>query len=358
MLRDGPQGANVVAFKPRDVTPESWLKIGDNILNHRHRPETLPWITENVFLLVMARRCGLSLGSEFRRMYRDAYESLPEFLQFQPDSYCMILTIATELERQGMSGNLAGRMVQWIKSRDLIAAEPSDNQRLFASWQMWQHGTSGLGEAEDQALIRRTMQRVSRADLYAQLPLGVELAQSVAQLTAMGGLRSLASDAIKSSLRNAVFYAYLASDDLTLARLSSVYGMLGMVLPQPIENYILKQLSRVRLEPGFDLGKPDHLTFYIAAQVTAYTANQGVFAETLPEGGFSAQLPRVMTSPMREISEIIRTMKSRRSGNWQQMQPEIERQLSFPAFNRLRSAAGCPGFEAFFEVFSRPYERL
>lgn len=330
----------------------------DNILNHRYNRESLPWLIENAYLLIMARRCRVELGWEFQNLYAEVYEMLPEMLQFQPDSYTSILLIATELERQGVRGTLSQRMVQWIKSRDLVAAEPSDNQRLYGSWLLWQHGTSGLGEKEDQALIRRTVQRLSRADLYAQLPLGVELSQSVAQLTGLGGMKSLATPAILSSLRNAVFYAYLASDDVTLSRLMSVHGMLGLEVPRPIENYILKQLSRVTFGPDFDPAKQDQMLFYIAAQVTAQSVNQGIFANDLPAGGFSVNLPRTQITPMREISEIIRTMKTRRSGNWQEMQPEIERQLSFPAFNRLRSAAGCPGFEAFFEVFSRPYERL
>lgn len=145
---------------------------------------------------------------------------------------------------------------------------------------------------------------------------------------------------------------------LPVGRLISVCYLLGMPVPQAMENYLFRQVSRLRYEGPLQSGQTDQMKLLFAAQPAAFECGLGVMQVDLPEGAFSVNLPTPKASPLRELTDVLRGMEKRRSGDWGAMQKQIEQQLSFPAFNRLRTASTCPNFEAFFEVFARPYERL
>lgn len=349
---------NVIAFRPKAETALPWLRLADNILHHRHEAESTDWFIEIIYLLMSARRCNVQLHYDLLQKFEPLYNQLLEILQFRTEEYPRLLHIALELERQGLPGQVADRIIHWVRSRELLGAEQSDDRRLYVSWLMWQRNVSGLGDSEDRALIGRMMRRVSRADVFAQLPMGADLARGITIMTAMGGVLPPSTAQIERSVQNGLFYAYLADTPVAVGRLISVCYLLGMSVPQPMENYLFRQVSRLRFEKPFEQGQRDQLTLLFAAQPAAYEAGLGVMKLELPEGPFSAVLPSPKASPLRELTDVLRGLAKQRSGDWGAMQKQIEPQLSFPAFNRLRTASTCPGFEAFFEVFARPYERL
>lgn len=347
---------NVVMLRPRAETPANLLNLADNILRYRHPIESKAWYEEIIYFLMLLRRCDVSVGQDFLGRFRPLYDRLPEMLQFDPQSYVVLLHIGGELERMGIKGEVSSRLIRWILSRDLIVAEHSDTDRLYGSWLMWQANVSALGEAGDQALIRRTIARISRPDFYAEMPMGKNLARTVTILTAMGGLQSMATPAVKSSLRNALFYAFLADDVETASRLISVYRQLNIPVPQPVENFVLRRISKLRIGGVLEPGETDAMKLYIASQCVACSVGQPVFADPLPAGPFSLHVQGYKVSPMRELQSVLRRMNIPRSGNWPTMKKELEGLLSFPTHNRLEAAATCDGFDAFFEIFSRPYD--
>lgn len=350
--------ANVIMFRPKVETPLPWLRLADNILKHRHEAETTEWFHEIVYFLMSAHRCEVEFHHDLLQKFEPLYSQLTEILQFRTEEYPRLLHIALELERQGMRGDVAERIIHWVRSRELLGAEQSDDRRLYSSWLMWRRNVSGLGDAEDRALIGRMMRRFSRADVFAQLPMGVELARGITIMTAMGGILQHTTPQVEKSIQNAMFHAFLNDAPIALGRLISVSHMLGMSVPQPMENYLFRQVSRLRFEKQLENGQNDQLMLLFAAQPASFAAGLGVMQLDVPEGPFSAHLPASRVSPLREITDVLRGLAKQRSGDWHTMQGQIEPNLSFPAFNRLRTASACPGFEAFFEVFSRPYERL
>ncbi|MEY8882620.1 hypothetical protein [Donghicola sp. XS_ASV15] len=330
------------------------MNLAGNILGHRQPIESKAWYEEIIYLLMLLRRCNIPVGQDFLARFRPLYDRLPEMLQFNPRSYAVLLHIAYELERNGIEGDASSGLIRWILSRDLVVADHSDKGRLYGSWMMWQSNVSALGAAGDQSLIRRTIARISRPDFYAEMPMGKDLARSVMILTAMGGLEAMATPAIKTSLRNALFYAFLADDAETASRLISVFHALNMPVPQPVENFVLRRSSKLRISGGLEHGQVDSLKLYMASQCVAYGAGQPVFAEALPNGPFSLHIQGDKVSPMRELQTVLRRMSIPRCGNWPAMKREIEGLLSFPTHNRLEAAAKCDGFDAFFEILSRP----
>jgi hypothetical protein len=349
---------NIIAFRPKVETPLVWRQLADNILHHRHEPESAKWLTEIVYLLMAARRCNVTLHWDLIQKFAELYEQLTDILQFRTEEYPRLLHIALELERQGMPGQVAARMINWIRSRELVGAEQSDDRRLYVSWLFWQRNTSALGHAEAQALGGRLMRRLARADVFAQLPMGADLARGITILTAMGDVQPPSMAVIEKSVENGLFYGVLADDPITVGRLISVCHLLGMTVPQPIENYLFRQVSRLRFDGALPQEADDDLILLFAAQPAAYEAGLGVMQLELPTGPFSAHLPLPNVSPLREVTDVLRGMSQSRTGDWHSMRAQIESQLSFPAFNRLHTAATCSGFDAFFEVFARPYERL
>ncbi len=127
--------SNVITFNPphRRLGHDARLAaVMDCFAHARREKDNVFWLKENAELLNVLECSGQIIDPSALATYAEYYEELPAKLEFFPQYYRFLFSIALDLEALGMNDGHAEKMAQWIVDHDLVQSELSDLQRAEA----------------------------------------------------------------------------------------------------------------------------------------------------------------------------------------------------------------------------------
>ena len=122
----------VITFNPlhRRLSHDTRMAaLMDCFAHCRREKENVFWLKENAELLNILESAGQRVDPAALQTYSEFYYGLQDRLEFFPQYYRFLFSIALDLEALGMDGTVASKMAQWIFDHDLIQSELSDLQR-------------------------------------------------------------------------------------------------------------------------------------------------------------------------------------------------------------------------------------
>lgn len=318
----------------------------------RQPAEDVFWLKENAEFLGALVATGTSLRPEALALYRPFYDGLSAKLQFFPQYYRFLLSLALDLETLGMVGETAAHLCHWVAARDLAGAELSDLQRAEAAMLLARRGLISAGA---DALESRLRAFAARCDVFA-LPnkkAAYELTHIVFYLSHHGQRDPQASPAVIRSLHHAGLVAWLDQDCDLLAEICIALHYARDRPPPLWVDWLANLAAQARLA-----NQPQAQDSYHAWLMTrwalALTAGQPLAPRIVPHGGPISMVIPQTRGVLRKISAELLGLGPLRCPDWGRMRPMLCRALRAEDQAILTLAEATPiAFEDFFAAFAR-----
>ncbi len=330
----------------------------ETMLRDRHSVGSQQWLTESSFLMQMLETSQQHNVISDDGIFTSYYQSLAGRLQLNPQAYKDYLSLALSFEELTGADAEADGMMNWILSRDLPTGEMNDIDRLEASWLMARRGRRALPYSAEKEMQNRVQNYIARADLFAQSPRGRELFRALGYLTDFGRLPAILPGAVRYSLRNAGFYALLSGDIETLALVCVAHRFVRLAPPQEWEALVTAYLDALTVTDEPQPHDADCFDGFVAANWMLSAAGRPAFARVSDQTGawFICDTPPLNALP--QIEAALAEISTKRSGEWADMQAMLFGHLGEEETRLLLRTSRTAGFEAFFEVFARPFEQF
>jgi hypothetical protein len=310
------------------------------------------WLRENAELLNILESTGQSVPQEALLVHAGYYENAEKRLQFFPQYYRFLLSIALDLEDLGMPGNIAERMVDFACKQGLVEAELSDLQRAEARRLLTRRGVNPV---RDPGLDDRLRAFANRSATFA-LPnkkAAYELTHIVFYLSEYGRKDpGLEPEAIES-LHYTGLTAFLDQNADLVAEGCISLRYAGQEPPALWTDWLYQQTASYAVDagPGMPIND-DYHEFFVCNWHQAVTGAPMFRKPLSPERMRFDRAAR--PNALREISQTMLVMDDQRSGDWNRMRPRMEAELSDQARDVLHVAAqSSDRFNAYFQGFAR-----
>ncbi len=346
--------SNVITLdRPRIADAEtSSAALARCFAQHRRGQEDVFWLKENAELLNILECTGTPVGAGTLETYRGFYDTALERLEFFPQYYRFLLSLALDLEDLGLPGDAAERMVAFAARLDLPAAELSDLQRAEARRLMMRRG---IDPVRDSGLDDRLAAFSSRTATFA-LPnkkAAYELTHIVYYLSEYGRFIPKLPPEVVKSLHFAGLTAFIDGNADLLAEICIALVYMGEEPPAHWASWLLRETAMFAVDRGEQLSVADDYHEFFICNWFAACAGEPVFRKPLsPERMRFSRAPRQI-HPLREMSQAL-MMCDERGGDWDAMRTRLAPQLSDETRETLDiAAASSQHFAAFFEGFAR-----
>lgn len=320
---------------------------------HRRGGDDVFWLKENAELLNILECTGQPVPEQALVVHADFYCGAEKRLEFFPQYYRFLLSLALDLEALGMTGNLAERMVAFAYKEGLAGAELSDLQRAEARRLM---SRRGMDPVRDPGLDDRLRDFVSRTRTFA-LPnkkASYELTHIVYYLSEYGRRDpDLGAEAVES-LHFTGLTAFLDQNADLLAEVCIALAYMGETPPPLWTEWLVRETAGFLIEAGPYVPINDHYHEFFVCNWHAAVIGDEIFRKPLgSERSRFERAPRQVTA-LREISQALLELDNARSGDWDVMRRRMTPALSEAARDLLDVASeSSSAFGAFFEGFAR-----
>lgn len=319
---------------------------------HRRGEEDVFWLKENAELLNILECTGTPVGPGTLEAYEGFYATALQRLEFFPQYYRFLLSLAIDLEELGLPGDAGERMVSFAARQDLPAAELSDLQRAEARRLMIRRGIDPIG---DPGLDDRLAAFASRTATFA-LPnkkAAYELTHIVYYLSEYGRVTPKLPSEVVKSLHFAGLTAFIDQNADLLAEICIALVYMGEEPPALWARWLMRETAAFAVETGEQVSVADDYHEFFICNWFAACAGEPTFRKALsPERMNFTRAPRQIY-PLREMSQAL-MMCDQRGGDWDVMRPQLAPQLSEATRETVQAASeSSQHFPAFFEGFSR-----
>lgn len=318
----------------------------------RRAEDDVFWLKENAEVLNILECTGQPVDPAALQVHAHFYAKAPERLQFFPQYYRFLVSLALDLEDLGMPGDHAERMVAFAARHGLHEAELSDLQRAEARRLLERRGVVALRDA---GLDDRLRAFIGREATFA-LPnkkAAYELTHIVYYLSEYGRRDPNLPEVAKTSLHFAGLTAFMEQNADLLAEVCIALIHAGEEPPEAWTSWLRSETRAFGTECGETLPLNDNYHEFLICNWHAATAGDPVFR--LPLTGERTRFeagPR--NAPLREISLAMLGLEGARSADWEVMRCKLEGHLSPEALDVMDSAAASsPHFDSYFEGFAR-----
>ncbi|MGP6086073.1 DUF6902 family protein [Antarctobacter jejuensis] len=320
--------------------------------DHRRHSDDVFWLKENAELLNILECTGQAVAPEALARHAAFYAQALQRLEFFPQYYRFILSLALDLEDLGMPGDQAQKMVDFAAREGLADAELSDLQRAEARRLMTRRGVDPV---QDPGLDDRLRAFCSRTRTFA-LPnkkAAYELTHIVYYLSEYGRRDPQLPTEALQSLHFAGLTAFLDQNADLLAEICIALRYAGAMPPDVWTAWLQQETAVYEVQADDHVSlNDDYHEFFVCNWHQAVTGAP-VFRQPLSDSRLRFERGARLQTVLRELSQTIYGM-DHRSGDWDRMRPRMEPELSPQARDVLSMAAqSCDLFDAYFEGFAR-----
>lgn len=320
--------------------------------DHRRTGDDVFWLKENAELLNILECTGQAVPSEALARHAGFYADAVTRLEFFPQYYRFILSLALDLEDLGIPGDQAQRMVDFAHSQGLAHAEISDLQRAEARRLMTRRGIDPLN---DDGLNDRLRAFCARTATFA-LPnkkAAYELTHIVYYLSEYGRRDPDLPEEALQSLHFAGLTAFLDQNADLLAEICIALRYMGQVPPGVWTAWLEQETVtyHVTADPMASINDDYHE--YLVCNWHQAVTGAPLFRKPMRDERLRFERGARAQTVLRELSQAIYGL-DHRSGDWGRMRPRMEPALSPQARDVLSVAAQSSAmFDAYFEGFAR-----
>lgn len=320
--------------------------------DHRRHGDDVFWLKENAELLNILECTGQAIAPEALARHAGFYAQALQRLQFFPQYYRFLLSLALDLEDLGMPGDQAQRMVDFAAREGLAQAELSDLQRAEARRLMIRRGVDPI---RDDGLNDRLRAFCARTRTFA-LPnkkAAYELTHIVYYLSEYGRRDPDLPKAALQSLHFAGLTAFLDQNADLLAEICIALRYAGQVPPAVWTSWLEQETAAYQVHDDPQGSPNDDYHEYLVCNWHQAVVGAPLFRKSLRDARLRFEQGGRLQTVLRELSQAIYGM-DHRSGDWGRMRPRMEPALSPQARDVLSVAAQSSDlFDAYFEGFAR-----
>lgn len=320
---------------------------------HRRTGDDVFWLKENGEMLNILQSTGLPVAPEALAVHADFYARAAKRLQFFPQYYRFLLSLALDLEDLGMPGTQAQEMIGFADRAGLVQAEMSDLQRAEARRLMTRRGVDPV---RDEGLDDRLRAFVSRTKTFA-LPnkkAAYELTHIVFYLTQYGHRPADLGPEAVQSLHFAGLTAFIDQNADLLAEICIAMRFLGEVPPPVWTAWLRRETAGFTVEDGDHVPINDDYHDFLICNWHEAIEGAEPFRKPMAQGRMRFDKRPNAVTALREISQAMLALDEHRSGDWTVMRRRMENSVSSEALDMLEVAARTSShFEAYFEGFAR-----
>ena len=320
--------------------------------DHRRIGDDVFWLKENAELLNILECTGQPVPAEALARHAGFYAQALQRLQFFPQYYRFLLSLALDLEDLGMPGHQAQKMVDFAAAEGLAEAELSDLQRAEARRLMIRRGVDPV---RDLSLNDRLRAFCSRTKTFA-LPnkkAAYELTHIVYYLSEYGRKDPDLPHEAMDSLHFAGLTAFLDQNADLLAEICIALRFAGQTPPAVWTAWLEAETAAYQVEADPSANLNDDYHEYLICNWHQSVIGAPMFRKPLEDTRTRFERRTRLQTVLRELSQAIYGM-DHRSGDWGRMRPRMEPSLSPQARDVLSAAAqSCDLFDAYFEGFAR-----
>ena len=339
---------------PRQKQAARLAALIANFAQYRRFGDDVFWLKENAELLNILECTGAGVTSEMLAPHAAFYDRIEQRIGFFPQYYRFLLSLCLDLEDLGFAGTKGEKLAHWAACEGLAEAELSDLQRAEARRLMQRRGIDPL--PHDTGLTDRLHAFIDRSDTFAMpnKKAAYELTHIVFYLSEYGRRDPRLSKAALTSLEFAGILAFLDQNSDLLAEICVAMRYAGAT-PSPIwENWLTRTTRRFRLQSGPQVGTADDYHDYFVCNWAMAASGEAAFSSDNDDERTAYFRAGGDAGPLRQMSECMFRLESRRSGDWAAMKPVVQDSLSEFGFEILADAeASSPNFDAFFSGFAR-----
>lgn len=320
--------------------------------DHRRHGDDVFWLKENAELLNILECTGQEVAPEALARHAGFYAQAQQRLEFFPQYYRFILSLALDLEDLGMPGDQAQKMVDFAAREGLAEAELSDLQRAEARRLM---ARRGVDPVDDPGLDDRLRAFCARTKTFA-LPnkkAAYELTHIVYYLSEYGRRDPDLPPEAFQSLHFAGLTAFLDQNADLLAEICIALRHAGALPPAVWTAWLEGETAAYQVQADERASVNDDYHEYLVCNWHQAVTGAPLFRKPLRDTRLRFERGARLQTVLRELSQAIYGM-DHRSGDWDRMRPRMEPALSPQARDVLSVAAqSCDLFDAYFEGFAR-----
>lgn len=321
---------------------------------HRRHDGDVFWMKENAEILNILECTGQDVPRDALETYGNFYATLEERLEFFPQYYRFLLSICQDLESLGLQGGKSERLAQWIADQGLVEAELSDLQRGEAARLLTR---VGVNPGADVTLINDRLKKFAGRCVTFAMPnkkAAYELTHIVFYLSEYGRRDpELGADVIQS-LKFAGTLAFLDCNFDLLAEVLVAMSYCGAAAPQAWTDAVVRSTARFAVSEGEDAVLQDDYHEYLVCNWALSSSGLRPFEAPLRAGPVGFHAATQTAAPLRELSEVMHGLNSRRSSDWTGMRDYLFDSVSPESADILLDAEeACDCFEDFFAGFAR-----
>lgn len=326
----------------------------ETFASHRRDMDDVFWLKENAEILNILECTGQAVSPDALRVYAGFYDAIEARLEFFPQYYRFLLSICMDLEALGLGGGKSRRLAQWVADQGLVEAELSDLQRGEAERLLARVGVSA---GVDRTLVGDRLRRfVSHAETFT-----VPNKKAAYELTHISfylseyGRRDPGLDAdARRSLTFAGTLAFLDCNWDLLAEILVAMRYCGMTPPADWADAVFRVTAGFAVAEGDDAVRQDDYHEYLVCNWACAALGETPFKHRLAPGPVSFHTDHHRPAALREMSEVMYDLDSRRSSDWDSMRAYVCEHVSEDSAEMLlRAEASCDDFAAFFAGFAR-----
>ncbi len=348
--------SNVITFSPPTriaPLPQRLSALVGTFASDRRQIDDVFWMKENAELLNILESTGTKIPVEALAPLAPFYDGAVRRLEFFPQYYRFLLSLALDLEALGMPGHNAERMVAFAAEQDLPRAEMSDLQRAEARRLMMRRG---IDPVRDPGLDDRLRAFACRTQTFA-LPnkkAAYELTHIVFYLSEYGRRSpELPEDALQS-LHFAGILAYLDQNADLLAEICIALAYAGEEAPEAWTTWLTRATHRFGVTEDPLASVADDYHEYFVCNWFEAVAGREMFRQPMGGGRMRFDRDPHRAAALREMSQALFQLEDARSPDWAVMRRRMEEALTPHAMDVIDNAAlSSDHFDAFFAGFAR-----
>ncbi len=320
--------------------------------DHRRHGDDVFWLKENAELLNILECTGQTVAPEALARHAGYYAQALQRLEFFPQYYRFLLSLALDLEDLGMPGDQAQKMVDFAAREGLAEAELSDLQRAEARRLMIRRGVDPVHEPGLDDRLRAFCSR-TRTFALPNKKAAYELTHIVYYLSEYGRRDpQLPAEALQS-LHFAGLTAFLDQNADLLAEICIALRYCGAMPPAVWAAWLERETAAYQVQADDHVSLNDDYHEFLVCNWHQAVTGAALFRQPLRDCRVRFDRGARLQTVLRELSQAIYGM-DHRSGDWGRMRPRMEPSLSPQARDVLSAAAGsCDLFDAYFEGFAR-----
>lgn len=347
---------NIIAFKTpeRAFKTDGMTRLISSFAQSRRSQSDVFWLKENAELLGIFAATGRDLDARALDVYAAFYADIEARMQFYPQYYRFLLSIALDLEALGMPGDKAAKLCAWVGDQGLAEAELSDLQRAEARRLLQRRGVAEpVGQGALGARLHRFMQRAETFSMPNKKA-AYELTHIVFYLSDYGKYDPQLSAGALLSLEYTGLLAFLDQNMDLLSEVCTALRFAGQTPSDIWSQAVLRHHQGIRAIATTQPAQMDAYHEYFVTGWAAKVAGHDAFDAAIPEGQFEFQNPPMGPSVLMALSSCLADLGDARSADWGAMRGNALSYLDQTGHDILLDAeASTDKFEPFFDGFAR-----